>query len=301
MQKAIAGLDLPNNPLDELIDRLGGPSAVAEMTGRKGRLVRRRDGEAGVKWEARNASGVDKGSSLEMINILERKMFLGGEKLVAVISEAASAGISLHADRWLLSSAFEEPQVLHKLISPQLAVYAALVTLWVLPKAATKPRAFRGWEAFHTHVCLNELWCDCAGHACRRFINQRQRVHLTHELPWSADKAIQQFGRTHRANETHGPQYRLVFTPLGGEKRFASAVARRLQSLGALTQVCPPTRALYVKEAKGPHTGQGWPCSMKAGLALSQVALCEACGNSFDGVQLSAGRQASGNSGALSE
>ena len=106
VQKAIAGLDLPNNPLDELIDRLGGPSAVAEMTGRKGRLVRRRDGEAGVKWEARNASGVDKGSSLEMINILERKMFLGGEKLVAVISEAASAGISLHADRWLLSPAF---------------------------------------------------------------------------------------------------------------------------------------------------------------------------------------------------
>jgi len=99
VQKAIVGLDLPNNPLDELIDRLGGPSAVAEMTGRKGRLVRRKDGESGVKWEARNASGVDKGSSLEMINILERKMFLSGEKLVAVISEAASAGISLHADR----------------------------------------------------------------------------------------------------------------------------------------------------------------------------------------------------------
>ena len=99
VQRAIAGLDLPNNPLDELIDRLGGPARVAEMTGRKGRLVRRKDGEAGVKWEARNASGVDKGSSLEMINILERKMFLSGEKLVAVISEAASAGISLHADR----------------------------------------------------------------------------------------------------------------------------------------------------------------------------------------------------------
>src|SRR5438552_9262538 len=158
----LSALELPENPLDQLVNHFG-ESNVAELTGRTRRLIRDpRNGQ--VQYKKRAPEGI----AMDRTNLFEMEQFQSGKKRIAIISDAASTGISLHASN--------------------------------------------------------------------REENRQRRVHLTLELGWSADKQMQTFGRTHRSDQAVPPEYVLLSTELGGEKRFSSTIARRLGSLGALTK-----------------------------------------------------------------
>jgi hypothetical protein len=157
----LSALELPENPLDQLVNHFGERN-VAELTGRTRRLIR--DSRGHVEYKKRNPEGV----AMHRTNVHEMAQFQTGKKRVAIISDAAAMGISLHASN--------------------------------------------------------------------RAENRQRRVHVTLELGWSADKQMQTFGRTHRSDQAVPPEYVLLSTELGGEKRFSSTIARRLGSLGALTK-----------------------------------------------------------------
>lgn len=66
--------------------------------------------------------------------------------------------------------------------------------------------------------------------------NQRLRLHNLLEAGWRADIAIQGLGRSHRTNQAQPPRFRMVATNVKAERRFLSTIARRLDTLGAITR-----------------------------------------------------------------
>jgi hypothetical protein len=152
-------LHLPDNPLDILINNLGGHTKVAEITGRKEYFDR-----GSGKFVKRGDSGTKRAD----VNLQEAADFQGGKKEIAVLSGAGGTGISLHSG-------------------------------------------------------LNVK-------------NQKQRLQITLQVGWQADKAQQMLGRTHRTNQAHPPEYVFLVSDLGGEQRFVATIQQRLQSLGALSK-----------------------------------------------------------------
>lgn len=173
-----------------------GVDAVAEMTGRKMRIL-----TVDGKTEAQQRAAP--GTSHEQVNVHEKTAFLQGKKRIAIISEAASSGISLHADH-----RFRNQQRRYVLANLCSTIQISLMALGIL---------------------LFSALTSGVRHA-------RIRYHITLELAWSAEKMLQQFGRTHRSNQACAPHYVLLVTDVGGEQRFASSVARRLELLGAMTR-----------------------------------------------------------------
>lgn len=88
----LSRLDLPEHPLDQLVNYFG-PKHVAELTGRKRRLIKQPGGK--LEYVKRNPEGV----AMQNVNLYEMGLFQEGKKDIAIISDAASTGISLHADR----------------------------------------------------------------------------------------------------------------------------------------------------------------------------------------------------------
>lgn len=93
----LESLTLPENPLDQIINHFG-EGSVAEMSGRSNRMIR--DPETGLT-EYRPRLGTERSGrrvSRKRANEHEMEDFQSGEKKIAVITDAASTGITLSSD-----------------------------------------------------------------------------------------------------------------------------------------------------------------------------------------------------------
>ena len=113
-------------------------------------------------------------------------------------------------------------------------------TLKVVPRSASANSAEAAAFMAGTKDVL--LFTDAGGtgrsyHAAATAGNRdRRRRHYLVEPGWRAAEAIQGLGRTHRSAQVTAPWFRVVTTDVHGEKRFTSTIARRLDTLGALTR-----------------------------------------------------------------
>lgn len=81
--------DISDGPLEMLINHFG-PDQVAEVTGRKQRVVKKPDEKGNLRTQVENRSGA--------ANVTEADAFQNGKKPILVFSQAGGTGRSYHAD-----------------------------------------------------------------------------------------------------------------------------------------------------------------------------------------------------------
>jgi hypothetical protein len=95
MRKALleklSDLVLPENPLDQIINYFG-PEKVAEISGRRKRLVRHP-----VNGTVQYVSRAPKNVAMSRINVWENEQFMDGHKRISIITSAGATGISMHS------------------------------------------------------------------------------------------------------------------------------------------------------------------------------------------------------------
>ena len=121
---------------------------VAEMTGRRGRVVSLPDGT--VQYQLRSESDV----TLEMLNLTEKRRFMDGEKNIAIISEAASSGISLQSDKRVKVRCHRKPMQDSTEKSRNLCQLCTGTARNLLPVATGKPMNLRTFFQFHSASTL---------------------------------------------------------------------------------------------------------------------------------------------------
>jgi hypothetical protein len=104
---------------------------------------------------------------------------MSGRKLVAIISDAASTGISLHANR----QAVNQRRRVH-------------LTIEVRARGAGDARPALRLDSPRGYVFSSAAALTAA--------TTNPAPFPSPQLPWSADKAIQQLGRSHRSNQVGG-------------------------------------------------------------------------------------------------
>lgn len=111
----------------------------------------------------------------------------------------------------------------------------------------TKPKGYENYDSIKTAECrqFNEgkrslaivsgsgstgisLHCD------KSFPNQNQRTGIIAEVSFNAKEDLQKLGRIHRTGQVKGPEFILVSTPIGGERRYTGAMASKLAASGAM-------------------------------------------------------------------